>query len=167
MVLKIRFWIIVGLSRKLESVERELKVILAQGVFDIVHVGHLEYLRKAKLAGDLLFVGIENDFCVRSNKGQGRPFNSLENRLEFLSQLQFVDFTFGFEDAPLYFDPEGVEMYIRRYKELRPNVVAITIGDPNTDLKLYQAEQAGVGFIKIGNLKKDSTTRLLQAIGYE
>lgn len=147
--------------------QRGLKVVLAQGVFDIVHVGHLEYFRKAKEAGDLLFVGIENDESVKKNKGQNRPFNCVENRLEFLSQLQTVDFVFGFNDAPQYFDRESQNMYVRRYLELNPNFVAVTTGDLTTHLKEIQARQANVGILLIDTTKRDSTTRLMKAIGFE
>jgi cytidyltransferase-like protein len=150
-----------------ENRERGLKVVLAQGVFDIVHVGHLEYLRRAKLACDLLFVGIENDLCVRSNKGDERPFNNLENRLEFLSQLQSVDFAFGFDDAPLYSDPASRGAYILRFRELNPNAIAVTTWDSNTNLKELQANEAGIELLYVDSAKRDSTTRLLRAIGYE
>lgn len=159
-----------AVTRIKENRERGLKVVLAQGVFDIVHVGHLEYLRKAKASCDLLFVGIENDSCVQQNKGNGRPFNGLETRLEFLSQLQSSDFVFGFDDMPLYSDPGSRSVFIRRYKELNPSAIAVTTSfDSSIDLKRNQARDAGTEllFIDINGVTSSSTTRLLQAIGFE
>ncbi len=153
-----------------ETRTRGLSVTLAQGVFDLVHVGHLEYLRRAKLTGDLLFVGVENDLCVQKNKGNGRPFNSLDTRLEFLSQLQSPDFVFGFDNSPLYSDLESREIFIRRYRELNPNLIAVTTNfDSNIDLKKKQAEEAGVELhqINIDGTTNSSTTRLLRVLGFE
>ncbi len=144
-----------------------LNVILALGVFDVLHVGHLEYLRNAKLAGDLLFVGIENDIGIKINKGPSRPFNNLDDRLEFLSQLQTVDYAFGFDDALKYDDPNSRSAYIRRYKELNPSAIATGTWDSSLDIKRIQAEEAGVQLLCLDLPKRDSTTRLLQVIGYE
>ncbi len=111
-----------AVSKIRETRNGGLRAILALGVFDVVHNGHLAYLRSAKSAGDLLFVGVENDAAVKLNKGISRPFNILIDRLEFLSQLQAVDFCFGFENTPTYDDPKSAEIYIRRYRELNPTI---------------------------------------------
>jgi cytidyltransferase-like protein len=156
-----------AITRIRENRERGLKVVLALGVFDVVHVGHLEYLRNAKLAGDLLFVGIENDLCIKLNKGDARPFNSLGDRLEFLSQLQTVDFVFGFDDAPPYDNPDSKDAYVQRYRELNPSAIAVKTWDSSINSKRIQADEAGVQLLYIDTPRRDSTTRLLQAIGYE
>ena len=148
-----------------ESRERGLRVILAQGIFDIVHMGHIEYFREARRSGDLLFVGIENDNSVRMNKGEKRPFNNLADRLELLSELETVDYAFGFNDEPIYSD--SFDMHIRRYKDLNPNFIAVSSWDPNLDLKRRQAEEAGVGIVLVDYGKRNSSTRLLEFIGYE
>lgn len=154
-------------SKIRESKEQGLNVILALGVFDVLHVGHLEYLRNAKLAGDLLFVGLENDLGISLNKGPSRPFNNLNDRLEFLSQLQTVDFVFGFNDALKYDDPVSRDAYIQRYKELNPSAIATGTWDLSLDIKKSQAEAAGVRLLCLDLPKRDSTTRLLKVIGYE
>lgn len=150
-----------------ESRKRGLKVVLALGVFDVVHIGHLEYLRNARQAGDLLFVGIENDSAIKINKGEARPFNCLADRLEFLSQLQVVDFVFGFEDTPLYDDPKSKEVYVQRYRELNPDAIAVKTWDSSLVSKQIQAKEADVQLLLIDTPRKDSTTRLLKAIGYD
>lgn len=150
-----------------EERKKGLKIILVQGVFDIVHVGHLEYLRKTKLACDLLFVGLENDLSVRLNKGESRPFNNLDIRLEFISQLQTVDFAFGFDDSPMYYGHDSTDKYIRRHMELKPNAIAVTAWDPNINLKEIQSDKSGVELVYIDTARRDSTTRLIRAIGYE
>lgn len=142
-----------------------LRVILAQGILDIVHIGHVEYLRAAKDAGNLLFVGIENDETVRLNKGRNRPFNNLDERLEFLTEFQSVDFVFGFENIPNY--DQDVDLYTQRFRELSPTAIAVSSWDPNIDLKKKEANDARVELVIIDHGKRNSTTRLLEMIGYE
>tara|TARA_B100000989_G_C19508354_1_gene457607 strand:+ start:404 stop:1870 length:1467 start_codon:yes stop_codon:yes gene_type:complete len=65
------------------------KVVLCHGVFDVLHAGHIKYLKKAKELGDTLIVSVTSDKYV--NKGPGRPIFNLNQRMGFLSDLQFVD----------------------------------------------------------------------------
>lgn len=77
------------------------KVVFTNGCFDILHVGHVDYLAKAKGLGDVLVVGLNSDDSVRRLKGAGRPINKERDRAKVLSGLVFVDFItiFG-EDTP-------------------------------------------------------------------
>ncbi len=78
------------------------KVVFTNGVFDIIHAGHVDYLRKAKQAGDVLFVGMNSDASVRRIKGEYRPVVPEEQRAFVLSNLKPVDFVVIFgEDTPL------------------------------------------------------------------
>ncbi len=77
------------------------KIVFTNGCFDILHRGHINYLRKAKDLGDILIIGLNSDQSVRRLKGEKRPFNKLEDRAEILSCLEFVDFVTVFdEDTP-------------------------------------------------------------------
>ena len=67
-------------------------VTLAVGCFDILHMGHIEYLKKGKEHSSFLFVGIENDKSIKLNKGRGRPINKLIDRLSILAEIEFVDY---------------------------------------------------------------------------
>ena len=66
------------------------KIVLCHGVFDLVHIGHINYFKEAKKLGDILIVSVTNDKFV--NKGPGRPSFTLSQRLDFLEQLQIIDF---------------------------------------------------------------------------
>ena len=78
------------------------KIVFTNGCFDILHAGHVSYLKEARSKGDLLIVGINDDKSVSRLKGKGRPVNNLENRIEVLSSLQCVDMVIPFsEDTPL------------------------------------------------------------------
>lgn len=71
-----------------------LKVVLTQGTFDMIHVGHGRYLKEAKQHGDILIVGVDSDKKVRHRKGPERPVVPQEERLEMLSHLRYVDLVF-------------------------------------------------------------------------
>ena len=67
------------------------RIVLANGCFDILHVGHVRYLEAAKGLGDLLVVGINSDEQVRRLKGTGRPFVPERERAEVIASLRVVD----------------------------------------------------------------------------
>jgi rfaE bifunctional protein nucleotidyltransferase chain/domain len=67
------------------------RVVFTNGVFDILHPGHVRYLRAARGHGDLLIVGLNSDASVRRNKGPARPINPEEERAELLLALDCVD----------------------------------------------------------------------------
>jgi D-glycero-beta-D-manno-heptose 1-phosphate adenylyltransferase len=67
------------------------KIVATNGCFDLVHVGHVRYLRAARALGDLLVVGLNGDRSVRELKGAGRPITTEANRAEILAALECVD----------------------------------------------------------------------------
>jgi len=76
-------------------------VVFTNGVFDLLHVGHLRYLQQARALGDALIVGLNSDRSVRANKGAGRPITPETERAEILSALACVDGVVVFdEDTP-------------------------------------------------------------------
>ena len=76
-------------------------VVFTNGCFDVLHRGHIEYLRFAKAQGDVLLIGVNDDESVRRLKGEDRPLNALEDRLEVLAALEPVDAVVSFaEDTP-------------------------------------------------------------------
>ena len=77
------------------------RVVFTNGVFDILHPGHLRYLRQARALGDALIVGLNADASVRRNKGPHRPINDEQERAEILAALECVDAVVIFgEDTP-------------------------------------------------------------------
>jgi len=76
-------------------------VVFTNGVFDLLHPGHVRYLQDARRLGDALIVGVNSDRSVRANKGPERPINPEHERAEVLSALVFVDLAVIFdEDTP-------------------------------------------------------------------
>jgi D-glycero-beta-D-manno-heptose 1-phosphate adenylyltransferase len=77
------------------------KVVFTNGVFDLIHAGHIDYLSKAKKLGDILIVGLNSDESVKRIKGDKRPILSQEERAFVLSNLKPVDYVVFFdEDTP-------------------------------------------------------------------
>ncbi len=77
-------------------------VVFTNGVFDLLHPGHVRYLTKARSLGDALIVGVNSDRSVRANKGPQRPITRAEERVEILLALTCVDAAAIFdEDTPL------------------------------------------------------------------
>ncbi len=87
------------IKRKRAELKREKKVLVfTNGCFDIIHRGHIEYLKKAKSYGDFLLVAVNSDSSVRKIKGKERPVISLTDRLFILSHFPFIDFLISFDD---------------------------------------------------------------------
>jgi len=84
-----------------ESHDRNERVIMTNGCFDVLHAGHVAYLEEAKSLGDRLIVAVNDDDSVRRLKGESRPINALEDRLLVLAGLAAVDWVIPFaEDTP-------------------------------------------------------------------
>ena len=76
-------------------------IVFTNGVFDLLHPGHLRYLQHARSLGDALIVGVNSDRSVRSNKGEGRPITPEAERAEIVAALSCVDAAVIFdEDTP-------------------------------------------------------------------
>jgi D-beta-D-heptose 7-phosphate kinase/D-beta-D-heptose 1-phosphate adenosyltransferase len=98
---KIKSWDETLKLRRRSKSERR-RVVFTNGVFDILHRGHVEYLAKARQMGDLLVVGLNSDASVRRIKGPSRPVNLQDDRAVVLAALACVDCVVVFEeDTPL------------------------------------------------------------------
>lgn len=82
-----------ALKKQLDVLRGEGKrVVLTQGVYDMLHIGHAQYLEKARSHGDVLVVGIDSDALTRKRKGDGRPIVPEDERIKMLLHLRHVDF---------------------------------------------------------------------------
>ena len=132
------------------------QVTLANGCFDLLHVGHVRYLHAAKQLGGRLVVGINSDESVKGLKGPHRPLMPAEERAEILAALQDVD-------AVVIFSEPDVRALIR---ELRPDVQAkgtdYTAGTvPERDV----VRECGGRVEIVGDPKDHSATRFIQRLG--
>lgn len=143
--------------KRLKKIIFKKKVIVVGGCFDIVHLGHLIFLEKAKKKGDFLIVFLESDESIRNSKGVNRPINNQKNRALFLSQLRSVD-------AVICLPKTGFD-YQKILNEIKPNIVAVTQGDINLDRKKTQIESVGGKLIEVSpQIPYFSTSRILEMI---
>ena len=78
--------------------KRGERIVLTNGCFDLIHVGHVRYLKEAKDKGDILIVALNSDSSVRKLKGKGRPLLNQEERAEIIASFSFVDYITLFEE---------------------------------------------------------------------
>jgi D-beta-D-heptose 7-phosphate kinase / D-beta-D-heptose 1-phosphate adenosyltransferase len=84
-----------------ELKNKDRKIIFTNGCFDILHIGHIKYLEKAKSFGDILIVGLNSDNSIRRLKGNNRPINTQNDRAYILASLEVIDYLVIFdEDTP-------------------------------------------------------------------
>ena len=129
------------------------RIILSNGCFDLLHVGHVRYLRAAKELGGRLIVAINADESVRSLKGEGRPLMPAEERAEILAALADVD-------AVVIFPEPDVRALIR---EIRPDVQAK--GTDYTSESVPEAEvvrECGGRVAIVGDAKDHSVREILR-----
>jgi rfaE bifunctional protein nucleotidyltransferase chain/domain len=129
------------------------QVILTNGCFDLLHVGHIRYLRGAKALGGKLIVAINADDSVRQIKGEGRPLMPAAERAEIVAALSDVD-------AVVIFDEPDVCALIR---EIRPDVQAKGTDYTRESVPERDEVLAGGGRVEIvGDAKNHSTTDYLE-----
>lgn len=87
---------LIPIVEKLKKQRR--KIITTNGVFDILHFGHVKYLEEAKKLGDVLLVGVNTDASARKIKGDKRPINNEKSRIGVLAGLESVDYVFFFNE---------------------------------------------------------------------
>ncbi len=78
--------------------ENNVKIAATNGCFDILHVGHVKYLKEAKKCGDVLVVGLNSDVSVKMLKGETRPINPQSDRAQVLAALNCVDYVVIFDE---------------------------------------------------------------------
>lgn len=130
-------------------------IVFTNGCFDILHVGHIRYLKKAASLGDKLVLAVNSDSSVRELKGNNRPFVPQEERLEMLAALEMIDYLVLFSEI----DCRSV------LEELKPQIY-IKGGDYRIE-DLPEAETVysyGGKIVLITEVKGRSTTNLIKKI---
>lgn len=134
---------------------KKKKVVFTNGCFDILHAGHVRYLKKAKSLGDILVVGLNSDSSVRSIKGEKRPIVPCRERAEVLSALGCVDYVVVFNEAtPL-----------KLIEAVRPDVLAKGADWAARDIVGGDAVRRSGGRIaRITLVKGRSTTNIIRRV---
>ncbi len=131
------------------------KLVFTNGCFDILHTGHVHYLREARALGDRLIVAVNDDASVTRLKGKGRPLNSLNRRLRVLAGLESVDWVVGFQEDT----PEAL------LKLLRPDIL-VKGGDykPSEVVGADIVRSYGGSVRVLGYVEDCSTTAILERL---
>jgi rfaE bifunctional protein nucleotidyltransferase chain/domain len=130
-------------------------IVLTNGVFDLLHVGHTRYLEDARARGDFLVVAVNSDRSTEALKGKGHPVQPDDERMELLANLWYVDYVTGFEDPTA----EGL------LRLLKPD--AYVKGTDYTLKTLPERDVIKELDIKVhfvGDKKTHSTSKLIQKI---
>lgn len=134
--------------------ERE-GLVLANGLFDLLHVGHVRYLDGARAAGRCLLVAVNSDASARRLKGPGRPLVTLIERLELVAALESVDWV-------TWFDEDNAEALLRC---LRPSIHAK--GTDYTEDSVPEravARELGVRTVIVGDPKRHASSEMIRTI---
>lgn len=135
---------------------RGQSIVLANGVFDLLHVGHVRYLQGAKALGDVLVVAVNSDASTRAYKGAGRPVIPQDERAELIAALACTDYV-------VIFDEPDVRAVIRA---LKPDVHAKgTDYTPESIPERAEVEAYGGRVAVTGDPKDHSTTALVAKLG--
>ena len=134
---------------------RGKKVVFTNGCFDLLHVGHIRYLRRAKKHGDILVIGLNTDRSVKQIKGEARPIVPEKERAEVLSSLEFVDYVVLFDEP----DP------LRLIQNLRPNVLVKGADWPRDKIVGREmVEKTGGRVVRVPLVRGASTSALIEKI---
>lgn len=139
---------------------RRTQLVLVGGCFDILHLGHVRFLKSAKKHGTLI-VALESDASLTSHKGHLRPIHTQEERAEVLASLETVDYVLC---LPHFTHDED---YFDLVKTISPQVIAVTEGDQLLTVKQQQAESVGGKVIVIPKINTPSTTQLAKLLELE
>lgn len=143
-----------ALKKTLGALRRKnKKIVFTNGCFDLLHLGHIEYLKKARGLGDMLVIGLNSDASVRRLKGSSRPLTKQNDRAKVLSSLEFVDFVTIFnEDTPL-----------NLIKALKPDILVKGADWKKSNIVGRQIVESRGGKVKtVKYIKGYSTTRLIE-----
>lgn len=131
------------LKDTIKDIKKSGPIILVGGCFDVLHVGHIEFLRKSKELGGTLIVILESDKSVKARKGSLRPINSQKKRAQTLSKIPYVNYVLSIR----HFTTDSE--YISLVNTLEPAIIAVTQGDPIKKMKEIQAKMVGGRVVEV------------------
>lgn len=136
------------------------RLVLVGGCFDILHLGHIRFLKAAKKYGQVL-VALESDEALTKHKGHLRPIHKQAERAEVLSNLETVNYVLL---LPHFTSDQD---YFNLVEIIKPQVVAITEGDSQLLNKQKQADEVSAKLIVVPKISTPSTTQLIKLLKLE
>jgi D-glycero-beta-D-manno-heptose 1-phosphate adenylyltransferase len=141
--------IVSGLKRKGK------KVVFANGCFDVLHVGHMRFLKGARAKGDVLVLGLNSDSSVRRLKGRGRPLVNETERAEIMSGFEFIDYVVIFRELTV---DKTLKTLLPTYHAKGTDYTKDTV--PEKDM----VKALGIKIAIVGDRKNHSTTDLIKTV---
>ncbi|MFW6281894.1 MAG: D-glycero-beta-D-manno-heptose 1-phosphate adenylyltransferase [bacterium] len=131
------------------------KIVLTNGCFDILHIGHIRYLYQAAALGDVLLVGVNSDASIKTIKNENRPIIEEKERAEIVAALEMVDYVTIFDETTCS----------NLLKEIKPDIY-VKVGDYTPEnlpeWSVTQKYRIKVKFIKL--VENKSTTKIIKKI---
>ncbi|MEN9327274.1 MAG: Glycerol-3-phosphate cytidyltransferase TagD [Candidatus Parcubacteria bacterium] len=135
---------------------KDRHIVLVGGCYDILHFGHLDFLRKSSEEGNMLVIALESDEFITKSKTR-KPIHNQDQRAQILASLEFVDIVIK---LPLM---QGHEDYLNLVKAVMPKIIAVTYGDPKYKYKKNHADAVGAEIKEVCKLDETfSSTQILQ-----
>lgn len=147
-------------AKQIKTLQQKGKrIVVVGGCFDLLHIGHVTLLQKAKAKGDILVVMLESDEKIRQTKGLHRPIHTQKQRAKMLAALSCIDMI-----IPLRYMASN-KQYDTIVAKLSPNIIATTQGDTGAVHKKRQAKKCGAKLLYVTNhIKSFSSTKLVEAL---
>ncbi len=149
---------VTSLVKKLHN--QNTSIVLAGGVFDVLHPGHIQFFSEAKKHGNILMLLLESDEAVRKYKGRNRPIFSQQERAKMLEELADVDVILLLQGVLSDAD------YYRLTSSIKPDIIAATKDDPSQSKKQEQAKLYGAQYIEvIDRVGNHSSSDIIKKLG--
>lgn len=134
---------------------KQKKIVFTNGTFDILHLGHVQYLQKARSCGDVLIVGVNTDRSVKTYKSPDRPVNPEKDRIQVLTALQCVDY------AILFDEPTPLNLIL----QIKPHILAKGADWKKSEIAGASEVESWGGKVKLIKLVPGrSTTKIINSI---
>ena len=142
---------------QLDELKNKEEIVLVGGCFDILHLGHITFLEKAKKLGKNLVILLESDENIKKLKGENRPINGQINRAKMLTKLKMVDYVIMLPKL------KNNQDYTDLIKKISPKIIAVSGQDEKLDNKKQQAKLVGAKIVEVTKrLKKYSTSEIIR-----
>lgn len=137
------------------KIEKTKKIVLAGGCFDILHYGHVQFMQKAKTAGDILILLLESDKFITVHKKK-KPVHTQQQRAEILAAFGYVDYIILLPELK---NPDGD--YLNIVKRICPSIIAYTKGDQKEEQKKKLAQAVQAKTLVVSHLSSFSSSHLI------
>lgn len=151
-----------GELARVREEHKNKKIILAGGAFDILHQGHIDFLRDTKALGDVLVIAIKTDAEIRDYKDLDRPIQNEDVRAALIDAIRYVDYTVVAPEPPANFGPDSEPPRMAVARELRPDLF-VTYNE-RWETRRAALEELGIELKVVPIEKVNSTTSIIERI---